>query len=155
MTITTRGGGAITVDVPDHEDFRSYLLDLRPFTLSREDVHFASIGNILERTLTDDTLKERARANRRAWREAFEGTGDFIIRSRCYRTEDFFDLIVNGRLFHRDLEKKREFDSLPTVAKTWAEFALSELAVECAVVLREQADVIRCAKAQGALTFPP
>ncbi len=50
------------------------MLDLRPFTLDREDQHFYSICSILERTHTDDVLKEAARANRRSWKEAFEGT---------------------------------------------------------------------------------
>lgn len=147
------GESSVRMEIPDQEDFRSFMLDFRRFTLDQEDVHFLRICNILGRDLTDTELQAANSSNRAAWKEAFEGDGEFIYGASLYRVKDFFNLVVNGRMFHLDRAKADEFDALPTAFQHIAEFAINQLAIECSIVLHLQSNVVRKAFQRQALSI--
>ena len=105
-------GPPVETHLGDEDDVRSLMTDLRKFLAADEDVNFNRIANIVERAVTDDEMRDANRHNREGWKVVrTEG----LVRSEPHgRTpEAWFDLIVNGEVFHDDAAKRTEFESLP------------------------------------------
>jgi hypothetical protein len=142
-----------TINV-DEDDFLAMLVQLRPFTLEGEDVYFPGVHNVLIRQLTDETLQRAAIENRQTWKLLFNGWGFgrfSVSGSKTYGRGDFFALAMNARIFHHDLEKEREYESLPRGYRSFAEAALYDVGLSAIIIVLSEADVIETAFQQKAL----
>ena len=132
----------------DKDDFLAMLVTLRPFMSDREDVHLPAVHNILMRRLTDDGLRQHAIRNREEWRRLMSGWGFGrfgIVGQKTYGRRELFDLAMNSIIFHHDVEKQREYESLPPLYQAFAEAALYDMGISAAVLVFNEAEIVRVA----------
>jgi hypothetical protein len=142
---------AFTADSGDEEDLRSLLLDFRSFLAPKEDVHANRMFNILEKLLTDNELKQDARANREVWKRVLAGSVRAVVNGHAYSAQDAFDLIINGDLFHMDEEKAQEFAGLPEPIRLMLQTQMVQLVIDGLGVLWATRNLILEARNRGAL----
>lgn len=110
--ISLRGGaGFIVTPEVDEEDFRSFLLGLRPFHAPRETVYletlYRDIGPLLA-TVEARAALDKLRAD---WTWAVEiGTLRIGHNGKPLTPGELADLWFNGRYFHPDRDKRRVLD---------------------------------------------
>lgn len=143
---------AFTADSGDEEDLRSLLLDFRSFLAPQEDVHAYRIFNILELRLTDDELKRAARENREDWKKILAGRARAVVNSRAYSAEDAFNLIINGDLFHMDVQKAEEYAGLPQPIRLMLQTQMVQLVIYGLGVLWATRNIIIETRNRGALS---
>jgi len=143
---------AFTADSGDEEDLRSLLLDVRSFLAPQEDVHAYRIFNILELQLTDDELKQAARENREDWKKVMAGRAQAVVNGRAYSAEDAFNLIINGDLFHMDVNKAEEYTGLPQPIRLMLQTQMVQLVIYGLGVLWATRNIIIAARNRGALS---
>jgi hypothetical protein len=93
MTIRAGGGPpTVTWSRPDDEDFRAFLVDLRPFISDGEPVFLNGIYNLIDQHVTDTGLREEARRSRSLF-QAVESGADFrrSDRSPAQIAGDYID----------------------------------------------------------------
>lgn len=100
----------IKSEFPDEEDFRSALLDLRLFYMTREDIQFYRVSGTLCKTLADDTLREHVKSIREIYKQNLEGCplGIRINGKKQLTGEKVLDMYFNGRYFHPDEDKSNK-----------------------------------------------
>lgn len=124
------------------------MLDLRKFLAPGEDVYFYRIANIVELAVTDDEMREANRHNRESWKIVrTEG----LVRSEPHnRTpEVWFDLIVNGEVFHDDAAKRAAFESLPDDLQTIGRTTVNAMLFRMLQVLWPERNLITAAFERG------
>lgn len=146
-------GPAVETQLGDEEDVRSLMTDLRKFLAPGEDVYFYRIANIVELAVTDQEMRGANRHNREGWKIVrTEG----LVRSEPHnRTpEAWFDLIVNGEVFHDDAVKRAEFGSLPEDLQAIGRATVNAMLFRMLQVLWPERNLITTAFERGALRFP-
>jgi hypothetical protein len=146
-------GPAVETRLGDEEDVRSLMTDLRKFLAPGEDVYFYRIANIVERAVTDDEMREANRHNRDGWKIVrTEG----LVRSEPHgRTpEDWFDLLVNGEVFHDDVAKRAEFESLPEDLQAIGRTTVNAMLFRMLQVLWPEKNLIAAGLERESFIFP-
>lgn len=104
-----------TMDEPDAEDFRSYLLTFRQFISEGEPLYLHKIYNLCHRHITDDKCREYLAEARKEWQQICK-TSDtgmtLTLNSVVLSPADVADLWINGHYFHNDPEKIRTLKGL-------------------------------------------
>ena len=150
----TKIGGAnysFELSAPDEEDYRSFLMDLRPFLLKEESVHYESVHNLLYQRLSDEELKDCCRHNRNDWDYVKRGVEVFNINGVTYSAIDFFFAVAYGEMFHLDEDKREWLSAMPQSVQDWARFNVYSVGFNAARVISPQANVIRKALEMGAV----
>jgi len=145
-------GPAVETQLGDEDDVRSLMADLRKFLAPGEDVYFHRIANIVERAVTDEEMREANRHNREGWKIVrTEG----LVRSEPHnRTpETWFDLIVNGEVFHDDEAKRAEFESLPEDLQAIGRATVNAMLFRMLQVLWPERNLVTAAFERGAFRF--
>ncbi|MHB1009914.1 MAG: hypothetical protein ACYC1E_11910 [Propionibacteriaceae bacterium] len=145
-------GMIFSADLGDPEDLRSLLMDFRPFVSAKEDVYVPRIFNLLEQMLTDQGLIEDARQNREAWKTLMAGLVPVYVNDHKYDAEHSLDLILNGDLFHMDVDKSEEIERLPGLVQDVLRHNVASTAIQALTVLWPTKNIIEMAFAQGALS---
>jgi hypothetical protein len=104
-----------SLDEPDAEDFRSYLLTFRQFISEGEPLYLHKIYNLCHRHIADDRCREYLAEARGMWQQiSRQGrTGmTLTIDSVELSPADVADLWINGHYFHNDPEKIRTLKGL-------------------------------------------
>ena len=102
-------GMSLTVENPDEEDLRSYLLTLRQFISPDEPVFMNKVYNLAQQHLTSDELRNNLREAREHWKFVQKGSGITItFDERQMTPEHVTDLWINGWYFHNNEAKRRE-----------------------------------------------
>ena len=130
------------------------LVQLRPFISASEDVYFPSIHNVLMQRLTDERLRDVAIQNQKEWKRLISGWGFGRFRTaggKTYGRYDLFDLAMKAEIFHHDLDKEREYESLPPLYRAFAKAALYDIAFSTIAIIFNHAAVITAALEQKAL----
>jgi hypothetical protein len=111
--LVIRAGGAEGLSVeqpePDEEDFRSFLLALRPFISKGEAIYIDRIYNLIETNVSDPALRAAARSSRETLKAAASGA-EFKIND--IDPAEIADLFIKGRLFHSDPASRATLDAL-------------------------------------------
>jgi hypothetical protein len=147
-------GPAVETQLGDEDDARSLMADLRKFLAPGEDVYFDRIANIVERAVTDEEMRDASRRNRENWKIVrTEG----LVRSEPHnRTpETWFDLIVNGEVFHDDAAKRAEFESLSEDLQAIGRATVNAMLFRMLQVLWPERNLITAGLERGAFRFPP
>ncbi|MEV7621873.1 hypothetical protein [Actinoplanes sp. NPDC089786] len=131
------------LSAPDEEDYRSFLMDLRPFLLNDESVHFESVHNLLYQRLSDENLKNICQNNRKQWSLVKRGVEVFNINGVTYAAIDFFFAVAYGEMFHLDEDKRRWLAGMPQSVRDWARFNVYSVGLNAAMVIGPQANLIR------------
>ena len=105
---------------PDEEDLRSFLVDLRPFTMAKERVHLGRTMNLLNNHLTDVALRDAVRLARSDWKKAQRGVIRLTIDGQNYNAERVFDLLINGYWFHDDAAKRDLLEQIGPIGRLLA-----------------------------------
>lgn len=144
----TIGDGRLDVDTGNEEHNRSLMMDLRLFLSPREDVFFLKIASLLETRLTDDELRDANRHNRGEWLSAVKkGWGKFIVNVEPYTPYDFFDLIVNGDMFHLDKKKADRLGRFSGSVQALAPITVNLMAIDCVqILIAERLLILRALK---------
>lgn len=146
-------GPPVETHLGDEEDVRSLMTDLRKFLAPDEDVNFNRIANIVELAVTDDEMRDANRHNREGWKIVrTEG----LVRSEPHnRTpEAWFDLIINGEVFHDDAAKRAEFESLPEDLQAIGRATVNAMMLRMIQVLWPERNLIAAAFERGAFSLP-
>ncbi|MBO8128972.1 MAG: hypothetical protein H0Z39_07210 [Peptococcaceae bacterium] len=99
--------------LPDEEEFRSFLIDLRTFISEKEPNYFYKVYNILHRKLNDKALKDKLVLVRKEFSQALkQGPISIINGTKKYTPKYIINLYLNGRYFHDDEEKRIELEEL-------------------------------------------
>jgi len=110
------GGG---ISDHDEDDFRSFVMTLRQFTLQREPVHFERICNILRNPANHvpSALYPWVGEARDVWRATLRSTGQptFSKGGKTFTVADALDLLWHGQMIHSDSEKGKELESMSGV----------------------------------------
>lgn len=146
-------GPAVETSLGDEDDVRSLMADLRKFLAPGEDVYFYRVANIVERSVTDEEMRGANRHNREGWKIVrTEG----LVRSEPHnRTpEAWFDLIVNGEVFHDDAAKRAEFERLPEDLQATGRATVNAMLFRMLQVLWPERNLVTAAFERGAFRFP-
>jgi hypothetical protein len=104
-----------TMEEPDAEDFRSYLLTFRQFISEGEPLYLHKIYNLCHQHITDDKCREYLAEARKEWQQICN-TSDtgltLTLNSVVLLPADVADLWINGHYFHNDPEKMRTLKGL-------------------------------------------
>jgi hypothetical protein len=133
----------------DEDDVRSLMADLRKFLSDDSDVHFYGIANIVELSVTDDEMKDANRHNREGWKSALTESA-LPFRPQNRSPEAWFDLIVNGEVFHDDADKRAEFESLPEDLQAIGRTTVNAMMIRMLGVLWPERNLIADALERGA-----
>ena len=102
-------GMQVSLTQPNEENFRSFLLVLRPFISPREPVYLFRIYNLCLRHFTNDRFKHLLEDAREKWKAQLKSDGiSFIINNQEQTPEQITDLWLNAEYFHND-DAKRKF----------------------------------------------
>lgn len=104
-----------TMEEPDAEDFRSYLLTFRQFISEGEPLYLHKIYNLCHQHITDARCREYLAEARKEWQQicTTSDTGmTLTLNSVVMSPADVADLWINGHYFHNDPEKLRTLKGL-------------------------------------------
>lgn len=151
--LVIRGGGADGLSVeqpePDEEDFRSFLLALRPFLSNGEAVHIDWIYNLIEINVTDPVLVDAARSSRKTLKAAATGA-DFKVNN--VDPADIAEMFINGRLFHADPTSRASLDALSGDTEKLYLYFLRQYSLEATRQVAVVSNILEKAKADGSIT---
>lgn len=121
----TRGQGlTVSLEQPDEDLLRSFLLAFRQFVSKGEPVHLFTIYNLCLKHITSDYLKEQLILSRTAWKNALRGTGiGLTIDGKEFTPEEATHIWLNGYYFHNDPECRAILARLQSIdtalVRTW------------------------------------
>lgn len=99
----------VSVEGPDERDLQVLLLQLRPFVSAGEDIFIGRIFGIMDRRLTDNTMRQYLRNARARWKSAQRSLGiTLVVDGEILTPEALADLWINGYYFHDDAEKAKK-----------------------------------------------
>jgi len=104
-----------SLDEPDTEDFRSYLLTFRQFISDGEPLYLHKIYNLCQQHIANDRCREYLAEARGVWQQISRqsDTGmTLTLDSVELSPADVADLWINGHYFHNDPEKLRTLKAL-------------------------------------------
>jgi hypothetical protein len=151
---TQEEGLSFETDRGDEEDLRSLLVAVRRFFAPKEDVYFTRVLNIVEQVVRDPELVAANRTYRQAWSRLLRGGLHFHVDGVNYAPEDAFDIVVNGKLFHNDVEKAALFDRLDPMFQQWLLTNVNSLVIQSLGILHAEREVIEEAFARSAVRSP-
>ncbi len=139
----------------DEEDFRSLLVDLRPFLMQKEPILVGKIFNMCERRLTSNEIRTHLRTAREDWRQAQKGAGVTIeIDGRELNPERVVDLMLNAKFFHPgSSEERAELAKLGPVGKLLSDYVFQNFVVDAIGIVLYLAHTIKVARGQGLFSF--
>ena len=126
--------GSLDGGISDHDedDFRSFVMTLRQFTLQREPVHFERICNILRKPANGapSALYPWIDEAREVWRATLRYTGEptFTRGGKTFTVAHALDLLWHGQMIHSDSEKGKELDSMSGFARGQLRFLMHQSA---------------------------
>lgn len=125
MIIERNKGFSLKTTFPDEDDFRSFLLIIRPFTLNDDPIYYRKILSIIRGRILEEKCFRCLNECLRRFNEGIKHSGmnlqiDSIskigesinIDSTKYQIEDIFKLLINGYYFHEDISKIEQLESL-------------------------------------------
>jgi hypothetical protein len=134
---------------PDEEDFRSFLLALRPFISKGEAVHIDRIYNLIETNVTHPVLVDAARSSRKTLKAAATGA-DFKVNN--VDPADIAEMFINGRLFHADPTSRAALDALSEDTEKLYLYLLRQYSPEATRQVAVVSNILEKAKADGSIT---
>jgi hypothetical protein len=148
-------GPQVETNLGDQDDTHALMIDVRKFVAKKkdDDVFFPHITAVVARAVTDDELRA-ANANHRAnWKLVLK-EGLVQIDDGQYRTPAaWFDLIMNGEVFHNDSSKLTAFQSLPDDVQAIARASVNAMLVRVLHILRSERLLIEEAFERDAFDF--
>jgi hypothetical protein len=149
----TAGGGPPTVTWkrPDEEDFRSFLVDLRPFIADGEPVFLDRIYNLIERHVTDPQLREEARQSRKILGNARDGS-DLYLDDRT--PAQIADAYIDGT-FHVDPAARKRSTRPTGFSSDLDLWFVHSYCAGVALRVAEGASIVRRALASGTVSEMP
>lgn len=149
--MTIRGGGGpttVTWSRPDEEDFRAFLVDLRPFISDAEPVFLNGIYNLIDQHVTDAALRAEARRSRSLFQAVASGA-DFrrADRSPAQIADDYID-----GTFHVDPEARGRSASPDTFSAELDQWFVHDYSAGVTLRVAEVASILRRAIAGGSVS---
>lgn len=133
----------------DADDFRSFLMVLRPFISDGEPVYVRWVHNALAENLRGDPLVTRLGEARARWhRQAEAGPFAVILNGERLGPEKLLDLYVNGRYFHNDNRKAKTIEALDPLGRMFTEQVVQNFLIETVSYIVELGKLIRLARSQ-------
>ncbi len=147
------GGGPPTViwAKPDQEDFRAFLVDLRPFISAKEPVFLARVYSLIERHVTDPQLRDEARASREKLRAVGSGAD---LREANRSPAQIADAYIDGT-FHVEPDVRRRTERAEGFFADMDEWFVHHYCSGVARRVEEVALIVRTAVAAGAIVETP
>ena len=109
----------IVNSAPDEETLESVLPTLRKFCAEKELTFLPRVLNILYQKVPDQSFREFVNFIRKRYNQAtnLQKYPEFIIQvgEKNYGPGEFFNLWINGEVFHSDSEKRQEISKLKEV----------------------------------------
>lgn len=144
-------GPPVETRLGDQDDAHALMIDVRKFLAKREDVYFPRIAGIVERAVTDDELRSANQHNHANWKIVLS-EGLVHLDDGPHRTpEAWFDLIINGEVFHDDPSKRAAFQSLPDDVQHIARASVNAMLLRVLPILHAERRVIEEAFERGAV----
>lgn len=140
-SVSTAAGGLTVTPQVDEEEFRSFLLALRPFHAPREPVYLPDLYRDLEQLAPGDEARSSLSRLKADWEWAVEnGAMQIGLGGKRLKPGDLSRLWLNGRYFHPDLAKRHQLASAPPFTRASMRFAFVSFAIDLGgrvVALRE------------------
>ncbi len=144
-------GPPVETHLGDQDDAHALMIDVRKFLAKREDAYFPRIARIVGRAVTDDELRNASEHNRANWKTVLS-EGLVHLEDGPYRTpEAWFDLIINGEVFHDDPSKRAAFQSLPDDVQNIARASVNAMLLRVLPILHAERRLIEEAFERGAV----
>lgn len=107
-------GVSASLNFPDEENLRSFLLIFRQFIAPKEPIHINKICNLLFQGLrTNNDLRNYLVQAREQWQQTLGKNGAGIkFEEQTLSTKDVANLWINGYYFHNDLEKYDQLEKM-------------------------------------------
>ena len=113
-------GVATTLDQPDEDAVRSFLLTFRQFVSEKEPLFLGRVYGICYRHCTDKARKDHIKQARKLWSSVQRGRGvSIVINGVEFAGVKIFDVWTNGWYFHSDADYKQLLDQVPTLIREW------------------------------------
>lgn len=101
----------LSIKVPDDDTVKSFLLSFRVFYMKDEPTYFYSVGNLLHKKVSDQTVRGDIAAIRETYSKALNhGAISFTFQDKKYSPQGIIDLWFNAVYFHTDVNKVKELD---------------------------------------------
>lgn len=118
-------GLRIRQDGPDHEDYRSLLLDLRKLITEDSPSHFPNVMQSAVVTFGDDGPQSHFEDLRAAWNSALSTSSvELRINGTTWKPRDLIHIWLNGEVFHDDVDKQKKWKWIVGVAGDMSQFII-------------------------------
>lgn len=156
LTINVGPGFEMKAELPNRQEFHSYLTKFRQFISPKESTFVGYLFRNLPRHIDDAELRARLRTARQAWVEA-EGAGWLPLRlnGRLVTGRGVARLYLNGHVFHSDPELATAWHSMPTQLQQLVQYRFHMYEGEVRDAFIELRKVIREAREAGVLRDEP
>lgn len=146
---------AVETQLGDRDDADALMLDLRKVLAPREDTYFPRIASIVRTSISDEELRLANDHNRRNWGIVLnEGLVQLDDGAGPYRTpEAWFDLLMNGEVFHEDAEKRAAFLAMPQDLQGIARASVINMLLRIMPIIRAERKLIEAGFDRGAFAF--
>ncbi|MBI4825552.1 MAG: hypothetical protein HY807_03925 [Nitrospirae bacterium] len=138
-------GIAITVDLPDEDDLRSFYLAFRFFYLQKEPANFLRITNIIHRVADDALARQNIDNLKRLWSGAlFQEMMHIAVNDTEVTPSQLLDLWFNAYYFHSDEYKSIRLSEINEVlTNDLSRFFLANAVIEATKAVLKLYDSIR------------
>lgn len=103
----------MTINSTEADEFRSFMMDLRPFISEDEPVFVGKVVNLLLRELQGDEPQQQILSHQRQYKARMKKKVFAPAASTgLERQRDLVDAYLNGRMFHADADKGAPLEAL-------------------------------------------
>ncbi len=144
LTITLNARGPThDLDEPEFHRLRSFVMDVRPFTLAQDDVYLPKIFADCRKHLTDAVALQAIADAEAGLDQIRKSSGVAVnIGAKEVTPQEAVDLFLYGDLFHPDKEKTERLNKMRPLGRAllrdlflWYVFKVSEIAYRTATVI--------------------
>jgi hypothetical protein len=138
-------GTEISIEGPEEDTFRSFLLGLRKFLAEKESTSFYRIHNTCYKLVEDPLFREHLKLNRFAFKSTLKGAPFMlVIGGKQIVNEEIVDLYFNGELFHLDEHKAKRLNEIRTLpSDPIFQFILRTATTSLFMYIRNLSNIIR------------
>ncbi|GAI02164.1 unnamed protein product [marine sediment metagenome] len=125
-------GLKFTIQKPDEDDLRSFLLTFRQFVANDEPIFMPKIYNIVHQFSKNKVIRNYAARSRNEWKKSLKAGGfKLIYNNKHIEPEYIANLWLNGYYFHNDSNKQKILKELLPHEEFFVRTIFLDFLIEC------------------------